>query len=343
MNYFIKTFVIYNGIIGINSESFAMEAFVFNCLLEGLPLRLLGFFNANPTEFEKLKNGDPRLYELIAPYLESRDLVALYSRASGFSFKKECIPALHRETNINKLFTEMMQLYKCTTLTVPETSQESFLPFGFICKLLNPIPGRETYVLKRPVHFWMYEDILSHHNVDKLLEIGIFYGGSTHAWRLRLPDVKLYSLDINQPLQDSKILDRCQSLFVQGSAVDIADIKKVCTNSPFDMIIDDASHLVSHQIFTFLQFVIEKACCKIYVIEDINLEDKSQFSFMNFFQSMIHYQSTLNANAFVEDLQKFVTDDTREIFAHIANNIELIEPIAHFKMVFYGDSLCIHM
>ena len=64
---------------------------------------------------------------------------------------------------------------------------------------------------------------------------------------------------------------------------------------------------------------------------------------MNFFQSMIHYQSTLNANAFVEDLQKFVTDDTREIFAHIANNIELIEPIAHFKMVFYGDSLCIHM
>ena len=320
-----------------------MESFVFNCLLEGLPQRFLHFFSTNPSELDKLKDDDFGLYELIAPYYKTRDLVALYSRASSFSFKKESIPYLHQETNIKKLFIEMMQTYECTELINTDFQQGQFVPFGHICKLLNPIPGRETYVLKRPAHFWMYEDILSRVKVDSLLEIGIFYGGSTHAWRLRLPDVKLYSLDIHEPLQDSKILERCQSLFVKGSAVNISDIKKVCTNSPFDIVIDDASHLVAHQIFTFLQFIVEKACRKIYIIEDVNLVDRGQLSFMNFFQSLIHYQSTLNANVFIEHLQKFVTDDTREIFAQIANNMESIKSIDECKMVFYGDSLCIHM
>ena len=170
------------------------ESLVFNYLLEGLPKRLLEIFYANPSRLAKLKKYNFALYELIEPYLRNRDLVALYSRASLFPFKKSNIPPLHHETNTKKLFSEMMQTYERTKFDDINTQQGQFVPFGHICKLLNPIPGRETYVLKRPSHFWMYEDILSNIKIDSLLEIGIFYGGSTHAWRLRLPDVKLYSL-----------------------------------------------------------------------------------------------------------------------------------------------------
>ena len=319
------------------------ESLVFNCLLEGLPLRLLQIFLENPSGLTNLKEYNFALYELVEPYLRDRDLVALYSRASLFSFKKKNIPIFHHETDIKKLFSDMMQTYERTELDDLNFQQGQYVPFGHICKTLNPMPGRETYVLKRPSHSWMYEDILSKFKINSLLEIGIFYGGSTHAWRLRLPDVKLYSLDINEPLQDSKILERCQSLFVKGSAVNISDIKKVCINSPFDLVIDDASHLVPHQIFTFLLFIIEKACRKIYIIEDIDLLDRGRLSFMDFFQSLIHFQSTFNDDIFIQELQKFVTEDTHNIFTQIVNNLESLKSIHKCKMTFYGDSLCIHM
>ena len=321
-------------------ETCNMETFVLNCLIAGLPYVLLRYFAEYPRDLETLKNAENRLYNLIEGYLADRDLASLYLRASNFAFRKESIPAIYREDNMKKVFLEMLDTFTDTGSAIdPKKS----LSFGQICKLLNPMPGRRSYVLKTNTHFWMYEDILSQHEVDKLLEIGIFYGGSTHAWRLRLPNAKLFSMDINYPLQDSKILERCQSNFYQGSAVCIRDVKAICSSSPFDMVIDDASHLVSHQIFTFLLFVVERACRNVYVIEDINLEDGSDLSFMRFFQALLRYQKTLDFDSFIIALKPFVTNDTNEIFELVVNSKKSLEQISLFKMVFYADNLCIHV
>ncbi len=106
----------------------------------------------------------------------------------------------------------------------------------------------------------------------KILEIGVggyedpHYGGaSLRMWKRYFPQSMIYSIDIydKSPLQEKRIR------IFQGSQADEAFLKKVCDEAgPFDIIIDDGSHIVSHVLTSFKTLFPLMKEGGIYAIED---------------------------------------------------------------------------
>ena len=110
--------------------------------------------------------------------------------------------------------------------------------------------------------------------VKSVLEIGIgghnkkFSGGySLIAMRYFYKKAKIYGLDIN----DKKFLDSRNIKTFQGSQDDISLLNKIGDNhGPFDLIIDDGSHYVDHQLTSFKTLWRHLNNNGFYIIEDIS-------------------------------------------------------------------------
>ena len=103
----------------------------------------------------------------------------------------------------------------------------------------------------------VYDSFMRGNSDEKinLLEIGIggykqsqLGGGSLLMWSEYFSNGMIYGLDI----EEKKIELRENIKIFQGSQIEIKDLKKVTNEAKnFDYIIDDGSHLNSHQIKTF--------------------------------------------------------------------------------------------
>lgn len=103
----------------------------------------------------------------------------------------------------------------------------------------------------------------------RLLELGIFNGGSLHLWSDYFPKGKISGIDLNIP-EGFTNTDRMTAY--QGSQVDFDFLDNVASQeapSGFDIIIDDASHIgeLSKQSFWHL-FDNHLKPGGLYVIED---------------------------------------------------------------------------
>ncbi len=106
----------------------------------------------------------------------------------------------------------------------------------------------------------------------KILEIGVggykdpHYGGaSLRMWKRYFPQSLIYSIDIydKSPLQEKRIK------IYQGSQDDEVFLRKVADEAgPFDIIIDDGSHIVSHILKSFRTLFPLMNDGGIYAIED---------------------------------------------------------------------------
>ena len=105
----------------------------------------------------------------------------------------------------------------------------------------------------------------------KILEIGFAAGSSAHIWEDYFPNAELHFIDIEEGARQSAkdlsarchlhIGDQGEEAFLSGLVAEVGS---------FDIIIDDASHQVTHQVFTFeylFPFLNEGG---IYVIEDLH-------------------------------------------------------------------------
>lgn len=117
-----------------------------------------------------------------------------------------------------------------------------------------------------------YDRILSsiRHTCVNMLEIGIDTGSSMFMWRDYFSNANIYGIDINitpHVLNQERLIS---GLADQGSAQEMVDLM-VKWNSPvFDFIIDDGSHIVSHQknsINTLWPYLKKGG---IYIIEDLH-------------------------------------------------------------------------
>lgn len=84
----------------------------------------------------------------------------------------------------------------------------------------------------------------------RLLEIGVHGGGSLELWRRYLgPQAKIHGIDID-PAAAGKAPPDCPVHI--GSQADPSFLRSVLAeHGPFDILIDDGSHLMPHQIATF--------------------------------------------------------------------------------------------
>ncbi|MEW6534438.1 MAG: class I SAM-dependent methyltransferase [Candidatus Auribacterota bacterium] len=106
----------------------------------------------------------------------------------------------------------------------------------------------------------------------KVLEIGIGGyddpckgGGSLKMWKRFFPKSMIYGIDLydKTPLQEKRVVT------FAGSQNDTEFLKKVHDNAgPFDLIIDDGSHINEHVLTTFKVLFPYLSSGGIYVVED---------------------------------------------------------------------------
>ena len=100
-----------------------------------------------------------------------------------------------------------------------------------------------------------------------LLEIGVQYGGSLRMWEEFFPKAKIIGIDIDP--ECSKVSAGRISVVVgdQGDRDFLDDFSK---DKTFDIVIDDGSHQVTHQIGTFQRLWPIVKPGGLYIIEDLH-------------------------------------------------------------------------
>jgi hypothetical protein len=115
-----------------------------------------------------------------------------------------------------------------------------------------------------------YEKYLQFNRYDKLniMEIGVLDGQSLKTWREYYYQSKIIGIDINPDCKQYD--DRDNNVYVEiGSQFDSEFLTQIKTQyGPFDMILDDGSHINEHVIFSFKQLWDSIKPSGVYVVED---------------------------------------------------------------------------
>ena len=145
----------------------------------------------------------------------------------------------------------------------------------------------ETYKSKDPsgpgtgdkgtVHSYIevYEEIFAHyrHATTNFLEIGVLAGSSMRMWTEYFDTSKVYGIDIDErPLNGMFDL---RPMLAEGFDIKFFDaslpdeVEKHFAGVVFDVIIDDASHAIQHQMENYKNFKPHLSKGGIYVVEDV--------------------------------------------------------------------------
>ncbi len=101
-----------------------------------------------------------------------------------------------------------------------------------------------------------------------ILEIGVAEGASLKAWYEYFPKAKIYGADIRSMCKQSEN-DRTK-VFI-GDQYNADFLKNIVTETgPLDIIVDDGSHIIEHQMFSFVKLFPYVKNNGLYVIEDLH-------------------------------------------------------------------------
>lgn len=123
----------------------------------------------------------------------------------------------------------------------------------------------------------------------KLLEIGVDHGGSLQLWKEYFgPQSHIYGIDIRGECVDyseGQIQIFCRD---QSKPEDLKEFAQIC--GPFDIVIDDGSHVLSHQETSFR--ALWPQTNHIYLIEDCHgeyplLPASADIKSMGFYRSLM--------------------------------------------------------
>jgi 23S rRNA U2552 (ribose-2'-O)-methylase RlmE/FtsJ len=119
-----------------------------------------------------------------------------------------------------------------------------------------------------------YERLLKDYRIgSNVLEIGIYYGESLKMWSEYFINSKICAVDINgERIQD--LINDGQYNIIISDATKIEFLEKI-KDETFDVIIDDGSHLINHQIKSFNILKDKMKPGGIYIIEDVNNLDST--------------------------------------------------------------------
>lgn len=125
----------------------------------------------------------------------------------------------------------------------------------------------------------VYDELFSSFRNKKMnfLEIGIYQGASLHMWRRYFTKAIIYGLDFNPHILPD-VLARYTEEFVypllneNAYTFDMIDkLIHLTDDQGFDLIVDDGSHIESHQLFVLQEYGKLLRPGGIMVIEDIQL------------------------------------------------------------------------
>lgn len=136
-------------------------------------------------------------------------------------------------------------------------------------KELNVIGSKENTDKNRYAHNYLdkYEFFLHKWKDRKfnLLELGIFYGGSARMWKKYFTKADIHCVDIEpvcEKFAEERIITHIMDLGLEDN------LKKLVTIKP-EIIIDDASHLWTHQIMALFILFPVLPSGGVYIMEDL--------------------------------------------------------------------------
>lgn len=177
----------------------------------------------------------------------------------------------------------------------------------------------------------------------KILEIGVFNGGSLKMWRSYFdPSAQIVGIDINPACE--KFNNPSQNIFVRiGPQQDYLFLEKVNNElGPFDIIIDDGSHISEHMISSFY-FLYPKALKEggVYFVEDthtnyweIGSGDPEEKTFMGFTKKLINHLNEPHQKIF--NIESFNFSNPKKI-----SSMELSSFYATTQSMSFTDSIVV--
>lgn len=106
----------------------------------------------------------------------------------------------------------------------------------------------------------------------RLLEIGVKGGGSTTFWKVLFPEATVVGFDLKLRLLDPEASSD-GVIYLQGDQTDVERLREVAARfGPFDLVIDDGSHVAAHQATTLRALLPCVVPGGIYVIEDTHAD-----------------------------------------------------------------------
>jgi hypothetical protein len=130
------------------------------------------------------------------------------------------------------------------------------------------VPG-DTCHNYTPAYHAMFGD--RRESVRRVLEVGVNAGSSLRMWEEYFPAAEVIGLDIRPEVLFAAGRIRCYQAD-QGVRQSLQAAVAAAGGGPFDLIIDDGSHLEAHQIVTAETLLPLLAPGGVYVIEDIDID-----------------------------------------------------------------------
>jgi trans-aconitate methyltransferase len=137
--------------------------------------------------------------------------------------------------------------------------------------LTLPAMGKKYGTDKENGHDFLryYDGIFAEtkNSVRRVLEIGVLAGASLKMWRDYFPNAVIFGADTDKRVL-SDLGPRIQT--VQADQSKPEDLDKLAAFGPFDVIIDDGSHMCRHQQLTFGKLFKNLNTNGVFIIEDLH-------------------------------------------------------------------------
>ena len=104
-----------------------------------------------------------------------------------------------------------------------------------------------------------------------ILEIGVAHGGSLLLWEAAFPGSNIVGLDIN--LSNIRHAFGEKTKVIQVNAADTKDMEQKIADSRFDLVVEDGSHHLSHQVTAVKYFATKIKSGGMIVVEDVQSDD----------------------------------------------------------------------
>lgn len=151
--------------------------------------------------------------------------------------------------------------------------------------------------------------------VSKLWEIGILDGASLRMWSEYYPNAKITGFDIENKTH-LEFNDKIETVILdQGNINQLAELSKI---KDIDIIVDDGSHIINHQIMTFEMLFNSLKSGGKYIIEDLHTSTNmfSTYEFKNN-KGALQYLNDISQNIIPEGYPGQI--QTKNIIENIKN------------------------
>jgi hypothetical protein len=156
-----------------------------------------------------------------------------------------------------------------------------------------------------------------------ILEMGIFTGLSLQMLAEYFPKATIYAIDINEEYVNNANNYKKNIIAYQCNQIDFVKLQELFQHMKFDIIIDDGSHITSHQqksLGFFFPYLNKEG---IYICEDLHTSYDNNYidTSMTTLQILEEYNNikSININLLDKDENKYLNDNINEVNIYYRN------------------------